>query len=356
MLLAMRENARITPVGSAPSVPWVDRWLWLCVGLVLLMVAVGGLTRLTESGLSMTDWRPVTGWLPPLSEEAWQEAFSAYRETPEYRYKNFDFTLVEYQRIFWLEYLHRLLGRLIGLVFFLPWLFFTLTKRIPARLAFGLGGIFLLGGMQGAVGWIMVASGLEDVPYVNPVKLALHLGMAAFIYMLLLRVLGKRFWKHRLPAEFIDSKMFLKKGLWGIALLVFAQMLLGALVAGWDAGLLYNSFPLMDGRLIPENLWVTEAGWGNLIANPTWIQFVHRMMAWLLALVIPCYVWFAWRRAPLMVRPGLGALVGLLTLQFTLGVLTVLYGVPLAVASLHQIGAFLLLGVAVFYASALDKS
>lgn len=329
-------------------------WLLVCLLCVGLMVWIGGLTRLTESGLSITEWQPVTGTLPPLNAAEWQTEFEKYRQSPQYHQVNKGMTLEEFKGIFFLEYVHRLLGRLVGVVFFLPFLWFMLRGKVRGQLAWKLAGIFLLGGAQGAVGWYMVKSGLVDEPRVSPYRLAFHLGTAFIIAALLLTTwlgyTGRRgSW---VRDGFPSGKE--QQRLWTASLcftgFLFVQILWGAFVAGLDAGLTYNTFPLMDGRWIPKGMLLLEPAWRNSFENITMVQFNHRiggMFAMLAALFFAVLLWRVGRLAGRF--RGLALLViGLTASQFALGVATLLLVVPVPLASLHQVTALCLFLLAIY--------
>jgi len=328
-----------------PPRPLVARWLFLCAGLVFLMIAVGGLTRLTESGLSIVEWAPIMGTFPPLSESAWQQTFEQYKAFPEYQKVNRGMSLEQFKGIFWLEYLHRLLGRLIGLVFFLPWLWLVIRRRLPGRLAVRLLAIFALGGAQGALGWWMVASGLVDDPRVSPYRLAAHLVLAVLIYALLIwTALGLLPDRPSPPPT--GGRRLLPGGI-GVLALVSVTIVSGAFVAGLDAGLTYNTFPLMDGRLVPEGYFLLEPWIRNLAENVAAVQFNHRLLG-ITTLIAGVTFAFALRRLGGKGSFGhLGAaLMALALLQPALGIATLLLVVPIWLASIHQVVALLLFTVA----------
>lgn len=317
--------------------------------MVALMVLVGGLTRLTESGLSIVEWAPLKGTLPPMSDAAWSKAFSAYQQTPEYIQKNHGMTLAAFKAIFWWEFMHRLIGRLIGAVFLLPLVYFAVTKRISRRKTLTLTAIFALGGLQGGIGWFMVKSGLVDMPMVSPVRLALHLGMAFAIFILLLwQALGylsgkQAVLKPKAAAMFARSRML-------FALLLGFQVLLGALVAGNDAGLVYNSFPTMNGQWLPGEWLDLQPVWRNFIENHATVQWMHRIMAYLAVAALLWHGWTAkseWKREKVKLHVILLILV--VACQVVLGVSTLLYMVPVGLASLHQVTALTLVAITVSY-------
>ena len=315
-------------------------WLYLCCAMIFAMVVLGGLTRLTGSGLSMVTWQPVTGWLPPLDAAEWEAVFALYRETPEFRRVNFWMTLDDFRSIFWLEYVHRVWGRLIGVAFVVPAAWFALQGRIGGRLGIALCAAFLLGAAQGALGWYMVQSGLVDRPEVSHYRLAAHLALAlavyAFLLWLALGISGRR-----APRGTRDVALGLVIA--GVAL----TAIWGAFVAGLDAGHIHPTFPLMDGRLVPGEAFSTAPWTADLTANPVTVQFLHRWLAILLLAGILALRWRA-RRAPRGERRALDLLAGTGILQAGLGVATLLLGVPLAAAAMHQAGAVVLLSLAIY--------
>jgi len=312
----------------------VAAWLLLCAALVFAIVVVGGITRLTRSGLSIVEWQPLVGTIPPLSEADWQSLFAKYRETPEFRLVNFDITLEGFKRIFWWEYFHRLLGRLIGVVFLLPLLYFFFRKKLETTLAWKLGGVFLLGAVQGALGWYMVESGLVDDPRVSHFRLTAHLGLALAIFSAQLWI--------ALDVLFPERKA-VSRAVLLLPALVFLTALSGGMVAGLRAGSAYQSFPLMNGHLVPPEILMLEPWWRNFAYNMATVQFVHRGFFWALALLVPL-AW--WRRRAC----GPHFLLAAFVLQGTLGISTLLAGVPVALAAAHQGGAVLLLAAALWTA------
>jgi heme a synthase len=325
-------------------------WLLACAALIFAMVVVGGITRLTHSGLSIVEWQPIVGAVPPLDDAQWQEAFAKYQKTPEYREVNRGMTLDQFKGIFWWEYAHRLLGRLIGLVFLVPLAWFALRGRIPRSLLPRLVAIFLLGGLQGALGWYMVQSGLVEDPRVSQYRLAAHLGLAAAIYAAIVwTALGLLYRRVAPPAP-----AGLRRFAFALVALVFVMMLSGALVAGIRAGLAYNTFPLMNGHVLPPEAFVLEPRGLNFFANMALVQFDHRLIAWALALLVPWF-WLRSRReahAP-RARQACDALLVLLAVQITLGISTLLLVVPVPLAAAHQAGAMAVLTAALAAAHAL---
>jgi len=314
--------------------PAVAAWLLICAAMVFAIVVVGGITRLTRSGLSIVEWQPFIGALPPLSEVDWQALFAKYRETPEFKLVNFDMQLDGFKRIFWWEYVHRLLGRLAGLVFLLPFLYFLIRKKFDKLLALKLAGVFLLGALQGALGWAMVKSGLVDDPRVSQFRLTAHLGLALLIF-------SAQFW---LALGLLYEKRTSPGLAAGIPLLVFLMALSGAMVAGLRAGAAYNSFPLMNGHLVPPEILMLEPWWRNFGYNMATVQFVHRAFFWLLLILIPIAWWKARGKDPA------DLLLAAFVLQAGLGIATLLLKVPVALAAAHQGGAVLLLAAALWHA------
>ena len=321
---------------TAPAhAPALARWLYTVMVLVVIMVALGGFTRLTESGLSIVEWKLVSGTLPPLSAQAWEQEFAAYQLTPQFQQVNADFSVGDFQRIFWLEYLHRLLGRIIGLAVIVPLLVFAargmLSRPMKRR------GLLLavLVAMQGAVGWIMVASGLESEPRVAPVKLALHLSLAFVFFLALI-------WTYWQVKAVPRGK--LRVGAVALFTLIFVQIVFGALVAGLDAGLTYNTYPLMDGAFIPEGLHRLAPWWKNHLESVLTVQFQHRMGALAVVLAALAYAYAAWRNTS--ARRVIYWLLAAVAFQFLLGVATLLSVVDMWIAVPHQLAALLLLSVA----------
>ena len=318
----------------------VALWLYICCAAIFAMVVLGGLTRLTGSGLSMVTWQPVTGWLPPLDAAEWEAVFALYRETPEFRRVNFWMTVDDFRSIFWLEYFHRLWGRLIGVVFVVPAVWFALHGRIGRRLGIGLFLAFLLGAGQGALGWYMVQSGLVDRPEVSHYRLAAHLFLALAVYAWLFWLaLGLTQERGRQGALAAHIGLVIA----GIGL----TAIWGAFVAGLDAGHIHPTFPLMDGRLVPPEAFSMAPWAADLTGNPVTVQLVHRWLA-MLVLAAILALWWRVRRLPPGERLAFDLLAVTGILQAGLGVATLLLGVPLAAASLHQAGGAVLLSLAIY--------
>jgi heme a synthase len=315
-------------------------WLLVVAGMVFAMVVLGGLTRLTESGLSMVEWRPITGWLPPLSQEAWEQAFGDYQQFPEYRKVNTGMTLAEFKGIYWLEYVHRLWGRLIGVAFALPFLFFLVKGWMDRGLAWKLSGMLVLGGLQGVLGWYMVESGLVDRPDVSQYRLAAHLGLALVIYGYILWVAFGLLAPDRAvrPASSDGAP-----GAAAVAGLVLVTALAGGLVAGLDAGFAYNTFPLMEGELVPRHLFAATPMWRSFFEDVTTVQFTHRVLATLTLLVVPAFRWsLSGRRLAPTAKRAANLLTAWVFVQFALGVATLLSIVAVPFAAAHQASAVVL--------------
>jgi heme a synthase len=334
---------------SAPQTPSfraVRWWLLTVAALIAIMVLVGGATRLTESGLSIVEWKPVTGMLPPLNQEQWTQAFEAYKTIPQYRELNAGMDLGEFKTIFWWEWSHRLLGRVIGMAFLLPFLWFLWRGVLNAGLQRRLWLIFGLGGLQGVVGWWMVASGLSQRVEVSHYRLATHLVLALLIFAAIvwtLRRLADRSPLHASARLKVTSVVLL--------VLTFVQLYLGALVAGLRAGKIYNTWPDIDGGLIPSSarLFFEEPWWRNLFDNTLTVQFEHRMTAYALFVLAALHAIDVIRsRAGTSAVSGALWLLGAITLQATLGILTLLNQAPIDLALTHQAVAIAVLTAAVF--------
>ena len=321
-------------------------WLFLCCAAIFAMVVLGGVTRLTGSGLSMVQWEPLMGILPPLDHAQWQETFRLYQQFPEYKLRNYSMNLAEFKSIFWLEYFHRLLGRTIGVIFFVPLLYFIATGKVRKSLIPRLVGMFILGGLQGLMGWYMVKSGLVDNPHVSPYRLTAHLGLAFIIYAYI-------FWT-ALDLYFprtsgIAVSRRLKQAALLLTLGIFTTVLSGGFVAGLKAGYAFNTFPLMDGHLVPESIFALSPLWTNFFENIATVQFDHRVMATLMFLLIPLFWLFATRRElPPRARLGSHLLLAMLAVQISLGISTLLLYVPIPLAAAHQAGALTLFTLALF--------
>lgn len=316
-------------------------WLLAVAGLVFLMILVGGATRLTESGLSIVEWKLASGILPPMSEQAWQAEFEAYRQFPEYRLKNAGMTLEEFKAIYWWEYTHRLLGRLIGLAYALPLLLFIARRMVPQALKFCLFVLLAIGAGQGLLGWYMVESGLIHQPAVSHLRLLAHLSVAVLLLSALAWT-GFQVLKARVFTAAEDKR--LSPFIAGFSALVALQLAFGVLVAGLDAGFIYNTWPLMGATFVPGEALALEPAWRNFIDNPAAVQFAHRTLGYIVLVLSPAPLILAKRwRLSACVRQLSGILHGLVVLQVVLGIATLVLSVPVALGVLHQ-G----LGVALF--------
>jgi len=324
----------------------VATWLFSVAGMILVMVVLGGVTRLTGSGLSIMEWAPVSGILPPLSHADWEKLFHLYQQIPQYKLQHQGFGIDGFRHIFWLEYMHRLWGRLIGLGFLVPLVWFWVTGRLERRLRPWLATLFLLGGLQGAVGWFMVSSGFfPDSTHVEAYRLVIHLGLALVLYTAIvwtgLTVLHPTP-KHRPQTHYLRPLGLACTGL--LALTIVA----GGFVAGTHAGWDYNTFPLMDGQLVPQGYARLTPFLSNLTDNIAAVQFDHRLLATLTALMVALTVAVGFATpAPLAVRLPLFALGFTAAVQYALGVATLLLVVPLGLAAAHQANAVLLLTSAI---------
>ena len=317
----------------------IEIWLWGMIFMVFLMVLIGGITRLTDSGLSMVDWRPLMGAIPPLTDIEWNKVFTDYKAFPEYKVINKGMSLSEFKYIFFWEYFHRLWGRLIGLVFFIPFVIFYFKKYFTKSLTKKLCIAFLLGGMQGLMGWYMVKSGLVNKPDVSHYRLAAHLTLAfsiiGYIFWLLLEL--------KYPHYKYNQHKKLKAPLVLFLFVLILQIVYGGFVAGLDAGLTYNTFPKMGQGWIPRDSMFMTPYWVNLFENTGTIQFIHRCMGWLL-LFLGTYLFISSRSENDFLQRKSFQFIGIcLIFQFLLGVLTIVNYVPVSIASMHQIGACLLL-------------
>ena len=317
----------------------VAGWLFALCGMILVMVALGGATRLTGSGLSIMEWAPLRGTLPPLSEAEWNRLYALYQQIPQYELVNKGFGLAGFKQIFWLEFLHRLWGRLIGLAFIVPLAVLWWRGAVPRSLVPRLLGLFVLGGMQGAVGWFMVASGFfPDSTAVSPYRLVVHLALALALYAAILwTALGL---VRAAPAAVPAGARWLVRA---TAMVVALTILAGGFVAGLKAGLDYNTFPLMAGRLVPEGYAQMQPFALNLVENIAAVQFNHRLLATLTLVLAAASLLAGWRSAARPVLLGLAAAVGV---QYGLGVATLLYVVPAGLGTLHQAVAVLVLTAA----------
>ena len=320
-------------------------WFASGAALTFLILVVGGITRLTQSGLSMVEWEPIVGVIPPIGEAEWERAFVRYQQFPEYQQLRVGMTLDEFRFIFFWEYLHRMLARTIGLVFLVPFVFFWIRGYFDRRQLRRAGVLFGLGALQGFAGWFMVSSGLVDQPSVSHFRLAIHLSLAFLIF-------GASLWfaldlaRNATATEAPDVRRAIRKGLQLVGVILGVQVIWGALVAGLDAGLYSDTFPLMDGSLVPRAAFLWEPLLRDLLENPVTVQWMHRVIGTVLALaIIAFHFWFRrWNVADSIARRLDVALVGLVFGQYVLGVLTVVLHVPLMIAVAHQALAMVLFG------------
>ncbi|TXB65788.1 heme A synthase [Vicingus serpentipes] len=328
--------------------------IWLLSGclLIFLMVIVGGITRLTNSGLSMVDWKLIMGVIPPIGDEAWQKTFEQYQKFPEYQMVNYHFTLSEFKSIFFWEYFHRLLGRLIGLVFIIPFLYFLLKKKLSKKLTLQCLIILGMGALQGAIGWWMVKSGLVKDPDVSHFRLATHL-ITAFL------TFAYTFWVALNLIYPKNSSNY--KGLRRVIYLLFGitilQIIYGAFVAGLNAGFILNTWPKMGGEWISESVFAIKPIWLSLIEGLAGVQFVHRYLAYFVVSIV-AYLWFKTRKMEVSIiqKQGVNILLIAVLFQFVLGVFTLLFSVPIWLGVTHQLGAFLLLTAVVFVMNTFKKN
>ncbi len=330
------------PVASPFRTP-VKVWLLGVCLLIATLVAVGGVTRLTESGLSITRWKPITGIVPPLSEQAWQAEFDQYRASPEFLELRPGMSLSEFKGIYFWEYLHRLLGRLVGFVFLAPFLVFLVRKAFSRRMTIALWIAFMLGGLQGVVGWFMVKSGLVDIPYVSHYRLALHLGLAlvlfAYLFYLALAAGDPGAGPPVIPSGLVTGAVCLFS-------VVVLQIVYGAFTAGLNAGYFFNTFPTMMGYWIPPGMDSLTPAWRNLFDNPIAVQFIHRTNGWIILFATSAYWLYGVRRlCDRGARAVLHLLFAVTAAQFILGALTLLTRMNIPVAVLHQVTACILLAV-----------
>ena len=356
-MVMIEASATVASIERAPSIRAERRpviiWLVALAVMVFAMVVIGGITRLTESGLSIVEWRPLTGILPPLNPADWQALFERYQATPEYRKLNFGMSLESFKAIFWWEYTHRLWGRLIGIVFLVPFLWFAWTGRIERRLKPRLIGLFALGAVQGALGWWMVRSGLADDPFVSQYRLAAHLGLALVIYGALIWIAFDLAYPR---ATWPPSARRLRQGSMAVLLLVALTILAGAFMAGLDAGMIMNAFPLMGGRLVPEDLWLIEPPLWNLFENPVTVQFAQRLLG-MTTVVAVLTLWWAIGRGQATggSRRAVGWTAAMTLAQLGLGIATLLTQVPVTLGVLHQAGAVVLLTLVLWTAHHLGR-
>jgi cytochrome c oxidase assembly protein subunit 15 len=329
----------------------IAQWLLVCCALVFTMVVLGGITRLTGSGLSMVDWRPVSGVLPPLTDEAWQKTFEMYQATPEFQKVNSHMDVHDFKGIFWLEYLHRLLGRTIGIVFLLPFLFFVWQGYIHKNEWFKYGTMFVLGGMQGLLGWYMVRSGLIDNPHVSQYRLTAHLVAAFLIYAYMFWVALSLLY----PKTGGAAHPWYGKAL-ALTALITVTVISGGFVAGLKAGKVYNTFPMMGDYWIPPGVMALDPWWSNFFDNIATVQLDHRILAIsTFTLIVIFWLRIPKGELPTRARKSVNALLHTGILQIALGITTLLLVVPVPLAAAHQAVAMILFTVALFLCHALRR-
>jgi len=327
-------------------------WLLICCGLVFAMVVLGGVTRLTGSGLSMVDWRPIMGWLPPLSDAAWQQTFEMYQQSPEFLKINSHMSVNDFKGIFWLEFLHRLLGRTIGIVFAVPFVFFFVRGYIAKREWPKYLLMFVLGGLQGVLGWYMVKSGLIDNPHVSQYRLTAHLVAAFLIYAYMFWVALSLLY----PKSNGDRRSWFNKTVW-LTCLISLTVISGGFVAGLKAGEIYNTFPKMGAHWIPPGLTALEPVWRNIFDNLTTVQFNHRVLAIITFILITAY-WYRARSAGLPGRSRKAAfgMMSVAVIQVILGISTLILSVPTLLAASHQAVAMLLFSISLYLTHSLRST
>jgi len=357
-----RETMSASGAPAAPAaVSWVEAipparrrhlrlWLWIGAALTALTLVVGGITRLTESGLSIVDWAPIVGSVPPLNDADWQEAFARYQQYPEYVKLRPDMTLSEFKFIYFWEYLHRMIGRVIGVVFIVPFIWFWLRGYLTRPLVKRLLVLFALGGLQGLMGWYMVSSGLVDDPEVSHYRLAAHLMLAITIFSCCVWFANDLLARPPAPLK-AEPRRYLVRELTIFGVLIFVQIFWGALVAGLNAGFILNTFPLMNGSLLPPNGWSHEPLLINFVENLATVQWVHRVLGTVLLVGAIAFL-VRVRRDPDLARFHIWAtlFVGLIGLQYAVGVTTLLTHVETAIGVTHQGIALLIVGVLLFIA------
>jgi len=324
-------------------------WLLFCALVVYIMIVVGGITRLTQSGLSMVEWDPIMGIVPPIGDAAWLEVFSKYKQSPEYIKINAGMSLDAFKRIFYWEYGHRVLGRVIGMIYFLPLVFFLVKRMVPKQWYGRLLGLFVLGGLQGLMGWYMVKSGLVDVPHVSQYRLTAHLGLAIVIFSAMFWF-ALDFLRGEVRADHA-SKAYLSSTA-AVVLIVFLMMLSGGFVAGTKAGFIINTFPTMNGQWLPSGWLSIDPAWRNLFENPVMIQFIHRGSAVVVVAIVLANFAIAVKQG---FKTYKEAVLLIMVLQVVLGISALLLKVPVTLGAAHQAGAVALLSAALFCAHVARK-
>ena len=322
-------------------------WLSIIYILALAIVIVGGVTRLTDSGLSITEWQPIRGTIPPLNQAEWMEEFEKYQQIPQYQILNKGMTLNEFKNIYWWEWGHRFLGRIIGLAFIIPFAYFLLKRKINKRWIPHLIALFALGSIQGFFGWWMVKSGLADRTDVSQYRLALHLTVAGIILSYIIFLL------HRISSiyRYQTGQLSLRVLSILIALLLTFQIIFGALTAGLNAGMTFNTWPLMDGKWVPDGLFLLDPIWNNFFENILTVQFQHRIMAYILVLLTIWQYLLSLKTSERRLIKFAVTMLGLTLLQTTFGIITLVLVVPFSMALIHQFFAIILLSVSIWHLS-----
>jgi cytochrome c oxidase assembly protein subunit 15 len=328
----------------------IGSWLLLSAMVVFVMVVVGGITRLTQSGLSMVEWAPLFGILPPMGIDAWEAVFEKYQQFPEYQKINFGMSLEDFKLIFWWEFSHRVLGRFIGLMFFVPFLFFLFKGWLNKQWTLRFVCLLVLGGLQGVMGWYMVVSGLVDNPHVSQYRLVAHLILAVVIYAVMLWYAFDFLFESR-QSEFSAA------GIWSalLPIVVLIMITSGGFVAGTKAGFIINTFPTMNGEWLPSGIWAMTPGWRNLFENVVTIQFVHRCMAILVLLVAAIAVSKVLKIAPDNSSLGTELVIATVLIQIVLGIAALLNSVPISLGATHQAGALFVLAASIYMAHAVRR-
>lgn len=357
----MRETTTVQATPGTTASDWrleipedrrrhLQTWFWAVAGMTLSVLIVGGITRLTQSGLSIVDWDPFVGVIPPLTEADWERVFSRYRQFPEYQQLREGMTLHQFKVIFFWEYLHRLLARSIGLVFLVPFIFFWLRKYFNRPLLWRALALFGLGAAQGVMGWLMVASGLVDRPSVSHYRLAAHLSLAFLIFGLATWLAREMAVTGRRTRVTEGTRRMMRLGLGVVGVVFGLQVVWGAFVAGLKAGRYHNTFPLMEGKLVPPTLYWLEPALVNFVQNPVAVQWVHRVLGTVLGLLVMGFAWQVLRSdADAHSRRLNAAFLALILVQYLLGVLTLVLFVPVALAVIHQATAMVLFGIWVWW-------
>ncbi|MEX0685542.1 MAG: COX15/CtaA family protein [Balneolales bacterium] len=342
--------------GSKQNDRIVALWLYSGCFMLAVILIVGGLTRLNQAGLSITEWEVIGGVIPPVNSGQWQSAFDQYRQFPEYQQLNKGMSLVDFKYIYWWEYSHRLLGRILGLLFVIPFIIFLWKRKINLNLASKVSGIFILGGLQGLLGWYMVQSGLMGEPYVSHLRLTLHLGLAVLIFGLLFRLALSTWYENETKIVSQTIPHYLRTMVLILIALVFIQILYGGLVAGLKAGFVYNTFPRMGAYWIPLEIGSFGPWWSDVVNNSVTVQFIHRMLAYSLSILV-FWIWLTIKRMNVNPKVTFAShlLLALIIIQITVGVSVLLTYVPVWLSALHQSLALLVFSAALWVEKLMQK-